>query len=77
MVQKFTQSVTPEYPGLSDIFKLMFIDHDGDQIRIDAERCDQGTGKIPDYCTFLLTGKSLSHPDNYYRHAMFTVVPEL
>jgi hypothetical protein len=70
-------SVTPEFPGFSDIFKLMLIDHNRDQIGINTERFYQRTGKLIDYRTFLFAGKSLSHPDNYYGHGLSTVMPEL
>ena len=70
-------SVTPEFPCFPDIFELMLIDHDRDYFGIDTECFYQCTGKLPDYLAFLFAGKSLSHPDNYYRHSIFTVILEL
>ena len=63
-------SVTPEFPCFPDIFKFMLVDHDRDQIGIDTECFYKSSGKLFYYCTFLFTGKSSSHPDNYYGHGM-------
>jgi hypothetical protein len=55
----------------------MLIDHDRDYFGIDTECCYQRIGKLVDYPAFLFAGKSLSHPDNYYRHSTLTVILEL
>jgi hypothetical protein len=62
------KSVTPEFPGFSDIFKFMFIDQDGDNIGIDTQCFYQRAGKLFDHGTFLFKGKSFSHFDDYNGH---------
>ena len=66
------RSVAAEFPGFSDVFKFMFIDHDGDDIRIDTEGLYQGTGKLFNNCAFLFKGKSFSHFEDYYGHGLIS-----
>jgi len=70
-------SVAAEFPGFSDIFKFMFIDHDCDDIGIDTECFYEGTGKLFNDCAFLFKGKSFSHFEDYYGHGLVHRYPEL